>query len=231
MDDFKDDIEKYLQGELTPQQMHWLEKKALDDPFLADALEGGTTVSNDDFAADVEKLNIALKERVEPDKKIIIWWHLPARIAAGIIVTAITGYVIYNLIQKENIDSPLALNKPEATKENKSQSSNDARINDSTKRQTALEKSPTVQNQKGLVSEPEVSTYSTPPSKPINEVPSPIQEDVSEEEIIADDAKVEAPRSGDQPTVNPISPRREEAEKKAESRNKRKEVFNADEGL
>ncbi len=34
------DIEKYLAGKLTPQQMHAMEKAALDDPFLAEAIEG-----------------------------------------------------------------------------------------------------------------------------------------------------------------------------------------------
>jgi|GEM_PF-4909079 len=34
------DIEKYLKGELSPAAMHELEKAALTDPFLADAIEG-----------------------------------------------------------------------------------------------------------------------------------------------------------------------------------------------
>ena len=34
------DIQKYLKGELSAREMHDLEKAALEDPFLADALEG-----------------------------------------------------------------------------------------------------------------------------------------------------------------------------------------------
>lgn len=34
------DIQQYVQGKLSPQQMHAMEKAALDDPFLADAIEG-----------------------------------------------------------------------------------------------------------------------------------------------------------------------------------------------
>ena len=34
------DIQKYLKGELSAREMHELEKAALEDPFLADALEG-----------------------------------------------------------------------------------------------------------------------------------------------------------------------------------------------
>ena len=34
------DIQEYLAGNLSPQQMHAIEKAALDDPFLAEAMEG-----------------------------------------------------------------------------------------------------------------------------------------------------------------------------------------------
>src|SRR5580658_5011441 len=34
------DIEKYRKGELSAREMHDLEQAALDDPFLADAIEG-----------------------------------------------------------------------------------------------------------------------------------------------------------------------------------------------
>src|SRR5580698_1120684 len=34
------DIQKYLNGEMSAREMHDLEKTALDDPFLADAIEG-----------------------------------------------------------------------------------------------------------------------------------------------------------------------------------------------
>ena len=33
-------IRKYLNGELNTRAMHELERRALDDPFLADSLEG-----------------------------------------------------------------------------------------------------------------------------------------------------------------------------------------------
>ncbi len=33
-------IQRYLAGQLSPQEMHELEREALDDPFLADAIEG-----------------------------------------------------------------------------------------------------------------------------------------------------------------------------------------------
>ena len=35
-----DDIERYYSGKMSPVEMHQLEKAAMEDPFLADALEG-----------------------------------------------------------------------------------------------------------------------------------------------------------------------------------------------
>ncbi len=63
MADVRDDIERYRKGELTPAQMHALEKKALSDPFLADALEGAESISPEDFAKDVSDINLKLGSR------------------------------------------------------------------------------------------------------------------------------------------------------------------------
>jgi hypothetical protein len=54
------DIEKYHRGLLSTQERHDLEKAALDDPFLADALEGYATAgvnANDDLAELRKRLN------------------------------------------------------------------------------------------------------------------------------------------------------------------------------
>ncbi|MFA5243873.1 MAG: hypothetical protein WC380_01105, partial [Pedobacter sp.] len=37
---------KYLSGDLEPELMHQLEKKAMDDPFMWDAMEGYETVTD-----------------------------------------------------------------------------------------------------------------------------------------------------------------------------------------
>ena len=56
MADLNDDIDKYLHGKLSPSEMHALEKKALNEPFLAEALQGAGAISPEDFKADVAKL-------------------------------------------------------------------------------------------------------------------------------------------------------------------------------
>jgi hypothetical protein len=35
-----EDIERYLKGKMSAKEMHDMEKAALQDPFLADAIEG-----------------------------------------------------------------------------------------------------------------------------------------------------------------------------------------------
>lgn len=98
MTDPKDDIAKYLSGELTPSEMHALEKRALHDPFLGDALEGTARMKSEDLEADLKKLHAALGERVQGKAgKTISFWVWPARIAAGLLIIVIATFVIIKL--------------------------------------------------------------------------------------------------------------------------------------
>lgn len=58
------DIERYYNGGLSPAQMNALEKAALDDPFLADALEGYvfTKTPSDDIISLQQKLADRIKD-------------------------------------------------------------------------------------------------------------------------------------------------------------------------
>lgn len=64
------DIEKYHKGLLSPKEMHDLEKAALDDPFLADAMEG-YTVADVNAAADIAELRKRLAEKTKEKSKVI----------------------------------------------------------------------------------------------------------------------------------------------------------------
>lgn len=63
------DIEKYHKGLLSSKEMHDLEKAALDDPFLADALEG-YAVTGKNTQADIVELKSRLAQKVEGAKVI-----------------------------------------------------------------------------------------------------------------------------------------------------------------
>jgi hypothetical protein len=77
------DIEQYLQGKLSPQQMHALEMEAQHDPFLSDALEGmeAAYLSGDGEAAiqsDVKDLEKRLSRRSGEAQKKQVYWLIPA---------------------------------------------------------------------------------------------------------------------------------------------------------
>lgn len=80
MTEWTNDIEKYRRGELTSSERHALEKKALNDPFLAEALEGAEAISIADFSDDISALNTKI---LSQKKKPLF---TPLRIAAGVIL-------------------------------------------------------------------------------------------------------------------------------------------------
>lgn len=97
-----DDIRKYHEGKLTPAEMHAMEKAALEDPFLADALEG-YAAEGVSLPADTDELKRRLEERLEEkDKKVIPLAAPPKsfgwlRAAAMIVAVAGAGLLVYKL--------------------------------------------------------------------------------------------------------------------------------------
>jgi len=61
---------RYLQGKLSPQEQHDLEKQMMDDDFDVDALEGLQEFKNKkNISVLVDQLNTDLKRRTEKKKK------------------------------------------------------------------------------------------------------------------------------------------------------------------
>ena len=101
------DIEKYHRGELSAAAMHAMERAALDDPFLADAMEGYMVAGgkNTTTKDDIPELEQRLAERIaEKDRKPVIgfaWWKV-----AAIIFLLLGGAWFYiALNSKEKTDS------------------------------------------------------------------------------------------------------------------------------
>jgi CarboxypepD_reg-like domain/Gram-negative bacterial TonB protein C-terminal len=111
------DIEKYHQGLLSPADMHAMEKAALDDPFLADAMEGymeaGTTLQSD-----LDDLKKRLAQRTEEKTKIIplggsgksSFPFMRAAVMIGVLAGA--GTLAYLFMFKEK-EQPIAQAKQE----------------------------------------------------------------------------------------------------------------------
>ena len=93
------DIDAYLKGQLSPAQMHAMEKAALDDPFLAEAMEGYAGMQDVDWKTALEKARIALQEKNNEAKIIPFnqtkfrWLKTAAAILVIIAGTALTYYL------------------------------------------------------------------------------------------------------------------------------------------
>ena len=113
------DIERYHQGLLSPKERHDLEKAALEDPFLADALEGyavaGTNLQND-----LTDLKNRLATRTAGAKVVSISgagknFSPLLRVAAMIILLAGAGLLVYQFAFNKK-DQEVAQVKPTSSK-------------------------------------------------------------------------------------------------------------------
>ncbi len=132
MTDYTNDIERYLNGTMSAAERHAFEKKVLADPFLAEALEGAEQLSVTDFTEDVKAINEEILQVgfVEQDTvpaaaaskssaaaprerrseiqltKQPVRWVWVRRIAAGLVIILISGYLIWqatNLIEDPTV--------------------------------------------------------------------------------------------------------------------------------
>lgn len=104
MQDWNNDIERYKSGKMTSSEMNALERKALSDPFLADALDGIEEISSNDFSKDIASLN----EKILGNEKKSFW--IPLRIAAGIFVVIGVSLTFYFLSKEDNSTELLSAN-------------------------------------------------------------------------------------------------------------------------
>lgn len=105
------DIEKYHKGLLNPAEMNALEKAALDDPFLADALEG-YAAADTNISADITDLKNRLAQKVEGAKVVAMqagrsttsfrWLRVAAAVVIIGGVAALANQLLFNP-KKEDI--------------------------------------------------------------------------------------------------------------------------------
>ena len=103
------DIQKYWTGKLSAAEMHAMEKAAMDDPFLADAMEGYK--NNFSLESDVdtlrerlEKRMIALAPVVSLKQKKFIW----LKVAAAVIIVGGMGILVKQLVFNNKNGSSIA---------------------------------------------------------------------------------------------------------------------------
>jgi outer membrane biosynthesis protein TonB len=102
-----DDIKKYIEGKMSPQEMHALEKAALEDEFLADALHGMQLYAQEKgfetFAHDIRDLKARMGSRLKSGKHsgVLVmrglWWKV-----AAVLFVIITGIAIIFFVGESN---------------------------------------------------------------------------------------------------------------------------------
>jgi carboxypeptidase-like protein len=113
------DIQKYLKGELSSADMHAMEKAALDDPFLADAIEGMEMTMNnygeETINTDLGELNTAINQKADTGRVVAMrpsrWW-----VAAAAIAIIFGGVFVYKNFTENNIHQQPAIAKGEQAK-------------------------------------------------------------------------------------------------------------------
>lgn len=88
-------IRQYLDGTLDDKTMHALEKQALDDPFLAEALEGFAMHAADQRPA-LDDLRARLEQRVKPAAKVRRLDYRWLAAASVLLLISITAVFIMN---------------------------------------------------------------------------------------------------------------------------------------
>lgn len=193
MADLSDDIERYRKNLMTDAERHALEKKALSDPFLADALEGAESIAPQEFKADVAGLNKRLKGSNSG-------YGFVLRIAAGIAVVATAGWLFWTSQSTEPGADQLAVTKADST------AAGAGATGDTTQQLLTLAtpSKSTEDKQEPRTKKPEVKTppATSPVAGPVASQPAQttteavaqdLKEEVAEEDVSAkDDRKVAA---------------------------------------
>jgi hypothetical protein len=99
------DFANYHAGTMPAQDMHALEKAALEDPFLSDALDG--YVHTNTAMADIESLREKLLPKEKSETKVLT---IPSsknwmRAAASIVIVFGVGYLFYSVNKKDDAQS------------------------------------------------------------------------------------------------------------------------------
>ena len=107
------DIQRYVQGKLSARDMHAMEKAALDDPFLADAIEGMQQAFDEHdeslVTGQLQQLQQQFQAKITPAAKVVAfkpfrYWQA----AAAAVVVIIVGVWIYSLLSDSSVQKSSA---------------------------------------------------------------------------------------------------------------------------
>ena len=112
------DIQRYLQGSMSAKEMHDLERAALEDPFLADALEGYSEADMQQAQTHLTQIESAIQQPRQQGKVV----PLPRlkkyrswQVAAAVILLACIGTISFFIYFEKANDAILAKNESSST--------------------------------------------------------------------------------------------------------------------
>ncbi|MBI2731042.1 MAG: carboxypeptidase-like regulatory domain-containing protein [Sphingobacteriales bacterium] len=111
-----EDIQRYLNGKMTPQEMHALEKASLDDEFLADAIEGYSLFPDENHQKALALLKEEIATKTITGAKVVDMksgWRQWYRIAAVLFIMLGSAAIIYKYVFTNNAASPADIAKTE----------------------------------------------------------------------------------------------------------------------
>ncbi len=97
------DIQRYLSGGMSNPEMHAIEKAAMDDPLLAEAMEGYEAMEQKDWGKELaalkDKLDASENTSVAPVYSFRKWWRAAA--AVTILTIGVAVAYLFNKSKKE----------------------------------------------------------------------------------------------------------------------------------
>lgn len=115
----EEEIKRYRSGQMSAKEQHAFEKRALNDPLLAEALEGIDLITGAELELDLTDLSTRLDQQTKP-KEILVaasaapkavrqimaepskpkMWVWPMRIAATVVLL-VASYFVFDLIKED----------------------------------------------------------------------------------------------------------------------------------
>lgn len=114
------DIQRYVQGKLSAREMHAMEKAALDDPFLADAMEGMQEAFTEHeeslVTGQLQQLQQQFQTRTTGSGKIVAFKPFRYWQVAAAVIVLITGVWIYSLVSNSSVSKQNTIAQTESNK-------------------------------------------------------------------------------------------------------------------
>ncbi len=163
-----EDIQRYLQGKMSSVEMHDIEKAALQDPFLADAIEGYIEADAATVQKHLNEINAGLLSKKRKSK--VVAFNNKTRwlsIAAVIIIIAGISLISFFALNKSNNQNEIAQLKREQIAD-----SSNAQSKDSNAEQTITAQQSTQQNNVAQNKPEEKKSFSASARKKEKKYPS-----------------------------------------------------------